>query len=79
MLCMVLKCAIVGMPMLTDTVSSSFGNHHHFPDTQGMRAGVSESIIMGMPMPTGTGLFKLRHNTVEHVLPPPQPLPLLAF
>eukprot|EP00197_Chlamydomonas_leiostraca_P012021 CAMPEP_0202861128 /NCGR_PEP_ID=MMETSP1391-20130828/2625_1 /ASSEMBLY_ACC=CAM_ASM_000867 /TAXON_ID=1034604 /ORGANISM="Chlamydomonas leiostraca, Strain SAG 11-49" /LENGTH=1424 /DNA_ID=CAMNT_0049540457 /DNA_START=102 /DNA_END=4376 /DNA_ORIENTATION=+ len=24
--------------------------------------GVSESIIMGIPMPTGTGLFKLRHN-----------------
>ena len=24
--------------------------------------GVSESIIMGAPMPTGTGLFKLLHN-----------------
>ena len=42
-------------------------------------AGVSESIIMGMPMPTGTGLFKLRQNTVEHIVPPPQSLPLLAF
>lgn len=26
------------------------------------QVGVSESIIMGIPMPTGTGLFKLRHN-----------------
>ena len=43
-----------------------------------VRAGVSESIIMGMPMPTGTGLFKLRQDTVEHQVPPPQPLPLLA-
>lgn len=41
--------------------------------------GVSESIIMGMPMPTGTGLFKLRQNTVQHDVPPPQPLPLLAY
>lgn len=24
--------------------------------------GVSESIIMGIPMPVGTGLFKLRHS-----------------
>jgi DNA-directed RNA polymerase III subunit RPC1 len=24
--------------------------------------GVSESIIMGIPMPSGTGLFKLQHN-----------------
>lgn len=26
------------------------------------QVGVSESIIMGIPMPTGTGLFKLRHH-----------------
>lgn len=46
-------------------------------------AGVSESIIMGMPMPTGTGLFKLRQQiaeqSMEHSVPPPQPLPLLAY
>lgn len=38
---------------------------------------------MGMPMPTGTGLFKLRQNAVEpsmqHSVLPPQPLPLLAY
>ncbi len=40
--------------------------------------GVSESIIMGIPMPTGTGLFKLRHNVppVGHL--PQRGLPLLA-
>ena len=27
--------------------------------------GVSESIIMGIPMPVGTGLFKLRHNVSD--------------
>jgi DNA-directed RNA polymerase III subunit RPC1 len=43
------------------------------------RAGVSESIIMGIPMPTGTGLFKLRQRAPETVLPSPQPLPLLAY
>jgi DNA-directed RNA polymerase III subunit RPC1 len=41
--------------------------------------GVSESIIMGIPMPTGTGLFKIRHN-----VPPVGPLqsrgpPLFAY
>ena len=45
-----------------------------------MHAGVSESIIMGIPMPTGTGLFKLRQRAAApHALPPPQPLPLLAY
>ncbi len=39
--------------------------------------GVSESIIMGIPMPVGTGLFKIQHQS--HVmLPPPRPLPILA-
>ena len=40
--------------------------------------GVSESIIMGIPMPTGTGLFKLRHSAVSE-LPTPRPAPLLAY
>ena len=40
--------------------------------------GVSESIIMGIPMPTGTGLFKLRHSAVSE-LPTPKPAPLLAY
>ena len=40
--------------------------------------GVSESIIMGIPMPTGTGLFKLRHSS-QPVLPAPRPAPLLAY
>lgn len=40
--------------------------------------GVSESIIMGIPMPTGTGLFKLRHDVGELRQPPPRPLPALA-
>ena len=29
--------------------------------------GVSESIIMGIPMPTGTGLFRIRHNVAGQV------------
>ncbi len=42
--------------------------------------GVSESIIMGIPMPTGTGLFKLRHNVVGQVGRLfERPLPLLAY
>ncbi|CAK0785283.1 hypothetical protein CVIRNUC_008489 [Coccomyxa viridis] len=41
--------------------------------------GVSECIIMGMPMPTGTGLFKLRQDTGQHTMPAPHPLPLLAY
>lgn len=27
---------------------------------------MSESIIMGIPMPTGTGLFKIRQNIPEN-------------
>lgn len=30
--------------------------------------GVSESIIMGIPMPTGTGLFKLLYNAPDPTL-----------
>eukprot|EP00951_Prasinocladus_malaysianus_P038255 scaffold418741_cov43-Prasinocladus_malaysianus.AAC.1 len=43
--------------------------------------GVSESIIMGIPMPTGTGLFKLHHRHPEAQGPPPvqRPLPVLAY
>ncbi|KXZ56345.1 hypothetical protein GPECTOR_1g305 [Gonium pectorale] len=42
--------------------------------------GVSESIIMGIPMPTGTGLFKIRHNVVGQVGRLfERPLPLLAY
>ena len=43
-------------------------------------AGVSESIIMGIPMPTGTGLFKVMQRA--EVAPSalrPRPPPLLAF
>lgn len=39
--------------------------------------GVSESIIMGIPMPVGTGLFKIQHHS-KVVLPPPRQLPVLA-
>ncbi|EIE19808.1 beta and beta-prime subunits of DNA dependent RNA-polymerase [Coccomyxa subellipsoidea C-169] len=41
--------------------------------------GVSESIIMGIPMPTGTGLFKLHQHAEDRALPELQPLPLLAY
>ena len=43
-------------------------------------AGVSESIIMGIPMPTGTGLFKVmqRAEVAPQALKP-RPPPLLAF
>ena len=34
---------------------------------------------MGIPMPTGTGLFKLRQRSSAAALPPPQPPPLLAY
>ncbi|KAK9819626.1 hypothetical protein WJX72_000381 [[Myrmecia] bisecta] len=40
--------------------------------------GVSESIIMGIPMPTGTGLFKLRHSCSTEV-GPQRPPPLLSY
>lgn len=39
--------------------------------------GVSESIIMGIPMPVGTGLFKLRHATPEAPRDAPRPPPVL--
>ncbi len=44
-------------------------------------AGVSESIIMGIPMPTGTGLFKVlqKPEAAVAVLPRQRPPPLLAF
>jgi len=41
--------------------------------------GVSESIIMGIPMPTGTGLFKLLHDVGRVELPAPRAPPLLAY
>ncbi|KAG2499255.1 hypothetical protein HYH03_002834 [Edaphochlamys debaryana] len=42
--------------------------------------GVSESIIMGIPMPTGTGLFRVRHNVVGQVgRLGERPLPVLAY
>lgn len=41
--------------------------------------GVSESIIMGIPMPTGTGLFKLRHNVSEVGRLAVRAPPLLAY
>ena len=44
--------------------------------------GVSESIIMGMPMPTGTGLFQLRMQEAEGAAEvpvfPQRPPPLLS-
>jgi DNA-directed RNA polymerase III subunit RPC1 len=42
--------------------------------------GVSESIIMGIPMPTGTGLFKLLQDVGGlGDVPPPRAPPLLAY
>jgi len=43
--------------------------------------GVSESIIMGIPMPTGTGLFKLRHTYDGDAADSPteRPLPVLSY
>ena len=40
--------------------------------------GVSESIIMGIPMPTGTGLFKIRQNVPEQIDLPQRRQPFLA-
>lgn len=40
--------------------------------------GVSESIIMGIPMPTGTGLFKLMMDVGQVGNLPTRPLPVLA-
>ena len=39
--------------------------------------GVSESIIMGIPMPTGTGLFKIRQNVPEKIELPQRRQPFL--
>ena len=41
-------------------------------------AGVCESIIMGIPMPTGTGLFKVLQQAKLGQLAP-RPPPLLAY
>ena len=41
--------------------------------------GVSESIIMGMPMPTGTGLFQLQMPEPDSsAFPPSRAPPILA-
>ena len=37
-------------------------------------AGVSECIIMGIPIPLGTGIFKLLQRTPKVILPPTAPL-----
>ena len=37
-------------------------------------AGVSECIIMGIPIPLGTGIFKLLQRTPKVILPPSTPL-----
>ena len=44
-----------------------------------LQVGVSESIIMGIPMPTGTGLFKLRHNVGAVGELAQRNLPLFAY
>ncbi|ORZ16350.1 hypothetical protein BCR42DRAFT_414870 [Absidia repens] len=36
--------------------------------------GVSEQIIMGLPMTIGTGLFKLLHKSMHPTIPPARPL-----
>jgi len=36
--------------------------------------GVSEQIIMGIPMSIGTGLFKLIHKSMKNNIPSPRPL-----
>lgn len=40
--------------------------------------GVSESIIMGIPMPVGTGLFKIRQNVGEYENLVQRAMPVLA-
>jgi DNA-directed RNA polymerase III subunit RPC1 len=40
--------------------------------------GVSESIIMGIPSPGGTGMGKLLQDTGKITLPPPRPLPVMC-
>ncbi|KAK9845570.1 hypothetical protein WJX84_008841, partial [Apatococcus fuscideae] len=39
--------------------------------------GVSESIIMGAPMPTGTGIFKIQQDA-EFNIPAPRSAPFLS-
>jgi DNA-directed RNA polymerase III subunit RPC1 len=41
--------------------------------------GVSECIIMGIPIPLGTGIFKMLHKTETPVLPKPPDLLLSNF
>jgi DNA-directed RNA polymerase III subunit RPC1 len=41
--------------------------------------GVSECIIMGVPMEVGTGLFKLLHDVQIPEMPPRRPSILKAF
>lgn len=40
----------------------------------GFFVGVSECIIMGIPMNIGTGLFKLLHKADKESTPPRRPL-----
>lgn len=40
--------------------------------------GVSESIIMGIPSPGGTGMMKLRQASAKIHLPEPRPLPVMC-
>lgn len=41
--------------------------------------GVSESIIMGIPMPTGTGMFKILYNQDDKHKVSPRPEPILSY
>jgi DNA-directed RNA polymerase III subunit RPC1 len=41
--------------------------------------GVSECIIMGIPIPLGTGIFKMLHKTAKPTLPKPPDLLLSNF
>ncbi len=45
-----------------------------FPLSRAHSAGVSECIIMGIPMNIGTGLFKLLHSATKEPNPPRRPL-----
>ena len=40
--------------------------------------GVSESIIMGIPMPVGTGIFRIRQNCAEVGELPRAPAPVIG-
>lgn len=50
--------------------AASRGLHDHV-------TGVSESIILGLQMPIGTGLFDLKYQS-DMALPPPRASPLMA-